>query len=163
MFESSFLINLFRDRSVARIFYKSSQSYRHANHGNKHLGTEGVCNIQIKHFQAYTWNTLKHLKHIPVTWMCKQHLDLILQHLDKTLAIFVWNRWNIWNIHFKHMCIAITTDATSRSTFVTSIYNKQIYLLLGRTEAHRHRAWRWRGAQSYEVAWRSPVWSSSVA
>jgi hypothetical protein len=40
IFESSFLINLFGDRNVARIFYKLSQSYRHANHDDKHLGTE---------------------------------------------------------------------------------------------------------------------------
>jgi hypothetical protein len=41
----------------------------------------------------------------------------------KTLATFIRNRWNIWNIHLKHTCIGITTCATSRSTFATSIYN----------------------------------------
>jgi hypothetical protein len=57
------------------------------------------------------------------TCMYMQHLDLFLQHPDKTFATFVRNRWNIWNIHLKHTCIAITTCATSRSTFATSIYN----------------------------------------
>ena len=42
IFESSFLINLFGDRNVIRISYKLSQSYRHANRGDKHLETEGV-------------------------------------------------------------------------------------------------------------------------
>jgi hypothetical protein len=32
-------------------------------------------------------------------------------------------QWNIWNIHLKHTCIAITTCATSPSSFVISIYN----------------------------------------
>jgi hypothetical protein len=35
-----FLISLFRDRNIARIFYKSSQCYRHVNRDDKHLGTE---------------------------------------------------------------------------------------------------------------------------
>ena len=44
--ESSFLINLFRDRNVTRIFYKSSQSYWHVNLDDKYLETEGVqCNV----------------------------------------------------------------------------------------------------------------------
>ena len=45
IFESSFLINLFRDRNVAHIFYKSSQSYRHANRGDKHFGLKGVLSM----------------------------------------------------------------------------------------------------------------------
>jgi hypothetical protein len=52
-----------------------------------------------------------------------QHLNLLLQQPDKTLAIFVWNGWNIWNIHLKYTCIAITTCAIFQSTFTTSIYN----------------------------------------
>jgi hypothetical protein len=55
------------------------------------------------------------------TCMYMQYLDLLLQHPDKTPAIFVWNRWNIWNIHLKHTCIAITTYAISWSTVATSI------------------------------------------
>ena len=93
------------------------------------------------------------------TCIYMQHPNLLLQHPDKTLATYIWNRWNIWNIHLKHTCIANTTCATSRCTFATSIYNtcnialkhlKQLKhtlttcafsLLLGWMEAHRHGAW----------------------
>jgi hypothetical protein len=40
-----------------------------------------------------------------------------MQHLDKTIATYIWNIWNIWNIHLQHTCIAIATyetHATSR-------------------------------------------------
>jgi hypothetical protein len=32
-----------------------------------------------------------------------------MQHPDKTLATYIWNRWNIWNIHLQHTCIGIAT------------------------------------------------------
>ena len=44
IFESSFLINLFEDKNIARIFYKSSQSYQHANRGDEYLETEYIQN-----------------------------------------------------------------------------------------------------------------------
>jgi hypothetical protein len=48
----------------------------------KHLKTTAnICNIQMKH-----------LKHMLATCMYMQYPDLLLQHLDKTLATFVWNR-----------------------------------------------------------------------
>ena len=42
IFESSFLINLFGDTNVARIFYKSSQTCGTHTNGDSYLGTEGV-------------------------------------------------------------------------------------------------------------------------
>ena len=42
IFEYSFLINLFRDTNVARIFYKSSQTYGTHTNGDSYLGVEGV-------------------------------------------------------------------------------------------------------------------------
>ena len=45
---------------------------------------ETLANIRMKH--------LKHLKYMLATCMYMQHPDLLLQHLDKTLATFVWNR-----------------------------------------------------------------------
>jgi hypothetical protein len=52
-----------------------------------------------------------------------QHLDLLLQHLDETLATYVRNRWNIWKLHLKHTYIVIATRATFRSTFATHLWN----------------------------------------
>jgi hypothetical protein len=64
----------------------------------KHLKTiANICNIKIKYLQTYVRNTWKYLKHMLATCMYMQHLYLLLQHPDKTLATFVWNR-NIWNI-----------------------------------------------------------------
>jgi hypothetical protein len=42
IFESSFLINLFGDTNVARIFYKSSQTYSTHINGDRYKGTKGV-------------------------------------------------------------------------------------------------------------------------
>jgi hypothetical protein len=85
----------------------------------KHSKTiANTCNIQMIHLQ-HTYETPETLE----TYACNmQHPDLLLQHPDKTLATYVWNRWNIWNILLKHTCIVTTTCATSRSTFATSIY-----------------------------------------
>jgi hypothetical protein len=77
----------------------------------------------MKHLQTYVSNTWKYLKHMLATCMYMQHPDVLLQHPDKILATYVWNKWNIWNKHLKHTCIAIITCATSWSTFATSIYN----------------------------------------
>jgi hypothetical protein len=90
----------------------------------KHLKIiANICNIQMKHLQTYVWNSWKQLKHMLPICMYMQHLDPFLQHPDKPLATFVWNRWNICDIHLKHSCITITTYVASRSTFVISIYN----------------------------------------
>jgi hypothetical protein len=44
--------------------------------------------------------------------------------LINTPATYVWkNRWNIVNIHLQHTCTLIVTYATSRSTFVISVWN----------------------------------------
>jgi hypothetical protein len=85
----------------------------------KHSKTiANTCNIQMIHLQ-HTYETPEMLE----TYACNmQHPDLLLQHPDKTLTTYVYNRWNIWNIHLKHTYIAITTCATSRSTFATLIY-----------------------------------------
>ena len=42
IFESSFLINLFGDTNIARIFYKSSQTCGTHTNNDSYLGTEGV-------------------------------------------------------------------------------------------------------------------------
>jgi hypothetical protein len=54
-----------------------------------------TCNI--KHLLQHTFE----IDEIFTTYACNiciwtlQHM----QHPDKTLATYVWNRWNIWNIH----------------------------------------------------------------
>jgi hypothetical protein len=46
-----------------------------------------------------------------------------MQHLDKTLATYVWSRWNILNRYLQHTCIAIAaTYPTSKSTFLQHPY-----------------------------------------
>jgi hypothetical protein len=57
----------------------------------------------IKQLQTNIWNTWKHLKHMLTTCIYIQHLDLLLQHLDKTLCDIRLEQWNIWNIHLKHI------------------------------------------------------------
>jgi hypothetical protein len=96
-------------------------------HLRKHLKTS---EYHWKHMQHpdetlanIVWNTWKYLKHMLAICMFMQYLDLLLQHPDKTLTTFVYNRWNIWNIQLKRTCTTITTCATFRSTFATSIYN----------------------------------------
>jgi hypothetical protein len=64
-----------------------------AKTSEKHLkAIKNICNIQMKHSQTYVRNVLKYLKHMLVTCMYIQHLDLLLQQLYKTLATFVWNK-----------------------------------------------------------------------
>jgi hypothetical protein len=47
-----------------------------------------------------------------------------IQHPDKhTCNIRLKIRWNIGNRRLQHMCTTIATDATSRSTFATHIWN----------------------------------------
>jgi hypothetical protein len=53
--------------------------------------------------------------------------DLLLQHLDKTVAICIWNNWNTYSIRLKHLqkhmkntWKPLQTYATSRFTFTTS-------------------------------------------
>jgi hypothetical protein len=45
IFESKFLINLFRDTNIVRIFYKSSQTRGMYAADDRHLGTEEVLYI----------------------------------------------------------------------------------------------------------------------
>jgi hypothetical protein len=62
---------------------------------------------------------IKYLEHMFATYV-SSHCNICNIQI-KALATYVWSKWNILNRYLQYMCITISTYATSRSTFATSI------------------------------------------
>jgi hypothetical protein len=68
---------------------------------------------------TYVWNAcknLKDLKHLCSHFKYMQHPNLLVKHLDETLATSLWK-------HLKHTLCNMHSYAISRSIFATSTWN----------------------------------------
>jgi hypothetical protein len=79
---------------------------------NTCLAIANICNILIKHLH---WNI--RLQHACICNIQIYFCNIEMKHLQHTSE----TNKNIYNIHMKHACIAITTCASSQTTFATPI------------------------------------------
>ena len=128
---------------------------------------ETLVNIRIKHLKTLeTYDCNMYMQYLDLLFATsrKNTCNIRLDQMKHTLETYVYSHYNMRNIpiYFRnidvqHLQHTSKTSETLETYYYNMRFQRNICLLVGRMEARRH------GARSRGVAWRLPVWSSSVA